>query len=271
MPYEVRFETDPGEQAQVDFAQFQAEFGVEPERRRRQKRTILCVPNKVYDANAQKFSTLGLFLVLICLTLFSTGFVPAAHAYQVISIIQPSTTTVDEGDSFQFRVRRTASAGDNYNESLQIELKIAPVSPIEGFNILSGGDDTDGLEQTIIFNAGERGVWKTVRTLDNDIVNDDVQIRITMKATDNATQANKLNVLVVNDEVYTLKVNLVTVWQRYEDENIQVKFLRCVGKEDTEKIKNCHDANGSVRAGASAAALTEEIFVEKLSGVTGLT
>ena len=270
MPYEVRFETDPGEQAQVDFAQFQAEFGVEPGRRRRQKRTILCVPNKVYDANSQKFSTLGLFLVLICLTLFSTGFVPAAHADQFISIIQ-APKSVNEGDSFRFQVRRTASDGDNYNESLQIELKIAPVSPIEGFNILSGGDDTDGLEQTITFNAGERGVWKTVQTLDNDIVNDDVQIRITMKATDNATQANKLNVLVFNDEVYTLKVNLVTVWQRYESENIQVKFLRCVGKEDTETIKNCHDANGSVRAGASTAALTEEIFVEKLSGVTGLT
>ena len=161
MPYELRFETDPGEQAQVDFAQFHAEFGVEPGRRRRQKRTILCVPNKVYDANSQKFSTLGLFLVLICLTLFSTGFVPAAHADQFISIIQ-APESVNEGDSFRFQVRRTASDGDNYNESLQIELKIAPVSPIEGFNILSGGDDTDGLEQTITFNAEERNVWTTV-------------------------------------------------------------------------------------------------------------
>ena len=262
MPYELRFETVPGEQAQVDFTQFQAEFSVEPGRRRRQKRTIPCAPNKVYDTNLQKFSTLGRFLVLTCLTLFIAGFVPTAHADQLISILY-APESVNEGDSFRVQVRRTASDGDNYSQSLQIELGIAPVSPIEGFNILSGGDDTDGLEQTITFKADERYVWTTVSTLDDGIVNDDVQIRITMKANDNATQANKPDVLVVNDDVYTLQVKLVTVWQRNESEQIQVRFVRCVGKKDTERTTNCDDASGPVRAGASTAALTEEIFVEK--------
>ena len=251
-----------GEQAQVDFVQFQAEFSVEPERRRRQKRTILSAPNKVYDTNLQKFSTLGRFLFLTCLTLFIAGFVPTAHADQIISI-HFAPESVNEGGSFDFQVRRTASDGDNYSQSLQIELEIAPVSPIEGFNILSGGDDTDGLEQTITFKAGERYVSTTVSTLDNGIVNDDVQIRITMKANDNATQPNEQDVLVVNDDVYTLQVKLVTVWQRNESEHIQVKFVRCVGKKDTERTTNCDDARGPVRAGASTAALTEEIFVEK--------
>ena len=199
MPYELRFEADPGEQAQVDFAQFQAEFSVEPGRRRRQKRTILCVPS----TNLQKFSTLGRFLVLTCLTLFITGFVPAAHAYQVITIIQ-APDTVNEGDSFTFRVRRTGSAEDvanNYNFTTQFELKIATVNPIAGFNILPGGGATDSLEQTVTFNPGERDVWITVQTLENTLVNDDVLVRVTLKAnTSSALQGNYLDVLVADDD-----------------------------------------------------------------------
>ena len=253
-----------GEQAQVDFAQFQAESSVEPGRRRRQKRTILSAPKKLYDTNLQKFSTLGRFLVLTCLTLFIAGFVPTAHADQIIGI-HFAPESVNEGDSFRVQVRRYATGDDDYSESLEIELEIAPVSPIEGFNILSGGDDTDGLEQTITFKADEKYVWMTVSTLDDDIVNDDVQIRITMKANDNATQPQPgiPDFLVVNDDVYTLRVRLVTAWQINESGNVQVRFERCVGKKNTEAITDCFDVTGPVRAGASTAPLTEEIFVER--------
>ena len=218
----------------------------------------------------QKFSTLGRFLVLTCLTLFITGFVPAAHAYQVITIYHgtgQAETSVNEGESFTFRVRRTGSAEDdanNYNFTTQFELKIAPVSPIAGFNILSGGGATDTLERTVTFNPGVRDVSFTVETLDNELVSDDITIRVQMKTpTSELLQGAYLNVLVVDDEVYTLKVELVTTWQRNESEDIQVRFLRCVGMKNTEAITNCFDTNGAVRAGASTAALTEEIFIEK--------
>ena len=249
----------PAIQAQVDFAQFHAEFGVEPGRRRRQKRTILCVPS----TNLQKFSTLGRFLVLTCLTLFITGFVPAAHAFEVISIIE-APDIVKEGDSFRFRVRRTASDG-NIDTDQQIVLKIAMVNPIAGFNILSGGGATDSLEQTLTFSPGVRDLWiTTVQTLDNAFVSDDITVRVTMTASSSATLlGNYLDILVADDEVYTLKVELVTNWQRNETEDIQVRFLRCVGKKNTEAITDCLDTNGAVRVGASTAALTEEIFIEK--------
>ncbi len=261
MPYELRFETDPGEQAQVDFA----EFSVEPGRRRRQKRTILCVPNKVYDTNLQKFSTLGRFLVLTCLTLFITSFVPAAHAYEVIAIIQfPSQ--INEGESFTYRVRRTASLDDQDYAPLEIKLKVRTDNQVGGgFNFLVGGGATDSYEETVSFGRGVTDVWKTVRTFNNTVVNDETRIFIGLKdPTDEVLHGNFLRVLIVDDDVYTLRVRLVTPWQRNESENVQVRFDRCVGRKNTEAITDCLDVTGpAVRLGASTAPLTEEIFVEQ--------
>ena len=240
-----------------------AEFSVEPGRRRRQKRTILCVPNKVYDTNLQKFSTLGRFLVLTCLTLFITSFVPAAHAYQIISIIQ-APSQINEGDSFTYRVRRTGSFGDLNYPPLEITLKIRTDNQINGFNYLVGGGATDSFEQTVSFGDEVRDVWKTVRTVNNTIVNDETQVIVGLKEqTDVVLQGNDLEVLIVDDDVYTLRVRLATAWQINESGNVQVRFERCVGKKNTEAITNCLDVTGPVRPGAITAPLTEEIFVEK--------
>ena len=261
MPYELRFETDPGEQAQVDFA----EFSVEPGRRRRPKRTILCVPNKVYDTNLQKFSTLGRFLVLTCLTLFITSFVPAAHAYEIISIIG-APSQINEGGSFTYRVRRTGSSDDLDYSPLQITLNVSTDNQVGGgFNFLIGGGATDSFEQTVSFGNGVREVSKTVRTYNNTVVNGKTQVVIALKdPTDEVLHGNSLKVLVVDDDVYTLRVRLVTAWQFPEHGNVQVKFERCVGRKNTEAITDCLDVTGPVRLGASTAPLTEEIFVEKI-------
>ena len=169
------------------------------------------------------------------------------------------TGDVVEGDSISFTVNRlTALAA-----ALDVVVEIEPKSPIEGFNIISNAD-TNGREVTVRIPGSETSQSFSFTTINDDIVNADVEVTVLIVARrrrykahpDSVNFVSRFDAVVRNgDDAYVLGVRLPDpkhVSDTFtEGETITLQFMRCVGSASTEEIKSCDDVV-TQRAGAIA-------------------
>ena len=204
-----------------------------------------------------------MFRAFLLLTLLS---LPAPILAQTTQLVWLTNVTgsVAEGGSISFTVNRT----DALNTSLAVTVDIVPDSPIEQFTVLSIS------EVTVTIPGGEVSASRSIGTYDNLIVNDDVEITVSIDASSSsAYHTNSLidpwsvaSTVTNGDDAYVLGVRLPDPEHvsdtLTEGETITLQFMRCVGTANTESVKSCDDAV-TPRPGAKApAALTQSITVE---------
>ena len=222
---------------------------------------------RVPAVRASRNIVAGILRACLVLTCVALPTAVVAQSSQLV-FLSDVTSSVDEGGTINFTVNRITDG-----LPLTVTVDIVPDSPIEGFNVIAGGDDTDGAQVTVTIPTGRTTVSGSIGTNDNSIVNDDVAITVSIDGSASAaywtsfspSTPSSADVTVRNgDDVYALGVNLGSpgIWTYTEGETIPVRFMRCVGTANTEKLKDCGDV-GTPRAGArSPPALTESIFVE---------
>ena len=178
------------------------------------------------------------------------------------------TTAVNEGGEISFTVNLYAGLVIN---DLNVTVNIAPTSPIAGFNILSGGDDTDGVDVTLTIPRGDTSSIGSIATINNSIVNDDVRVELEIQVTAGVlvhdsvgTPGIAFATVANHDDEYELGVRLASPAYDSqtvtEGDEIEVLFMWCVGSGGT--IQNCDDVT-SARAGALPPPVSvQKIFVE---------
>ena len=177
-----------------------------------------------------------------------------------------------EGGSIFFNVNREGGT----DTALDVTVNFAPETPIEGFNSFHSDDaeDADGAQEadvTVRIPAGRSGAEGRLVTRDNWIVNADVDVELTVTATAGVLLSNdarfphtkKLQIKNDGDTYVTGVRRVRQISSFFENQDIQVVFMRCVGTTGQSGYHNCDDAEFGVRAGAlSPPALTRKIFVE---------
>ena len=185
--------------------------------------------------------------------------------------ISEVTSSVDEGEHISFVVNREGRT----DFPLDVTVNIAPDSPIEGFHILDGGDDTDGINVTVTIANGSTSATGGIYTINNAVVNAAVALTLEIKDTngvitpDSRTRPASARSTVNNGvDRYVLGVRLAsaphTMRTVTEGDSVELMFMRCVGHTTGDSIQTCSDAvNDSPQPGAiSPPALTQGIFVE---------
>ena len=215
-----------------------------------------------------------MFRAFLLLTLLS---LPTPVLAQHLVWLSNVTESVDEGGTINFTVERFGIS----QVDLDVKVDIVPASPIAGFNIISGGDDTDGAEVTVTIPGGDLSASGSIGTINNSIVNVDVTITVSIDdtPTEYSTPSNHPGSLSGESEllesatttvrngtdVYVTGVRLPSPKHVSdtitEGETITLQFMRCVGLANSEVIRSCDDVV-TQRAGAiTPPALTQAIIV----------
>ena len=222
---------------------------------------------------ASRINGTGMFRAFLLLTLLSLPAPVLAQTIDYLISISNVTESVVEGGKINFTVNRYGIGPTD----LDVKVDLVPVSPIDGFHVLSRGDDTDGASVTVTIPAGELSASGWMGTTDNFIVNEDVAITVSIDdspseyftvSTDPDNLAESATTTVRNGtDVYVTGVRLPSPKHVsdtvIEGAPIELQFMRCVGLANTEVIRSCDDVGSRARAGAKAPpALTESIIVE---------
>ena len=172
-----------------------------------------------------------------------------------------------EGQPLSFRLRRQSPAQVfTFAARATVEVKITPDDPIAGFTILDGGDATTGLTKHITMELGELTSDPIeIATIDNDIVNEDVDLTITIEPGDNYTlveddseRPSSLAARITNGgDYYDLGLSFEPLFSTSaritEGESVDILFMNCVGTRTdgqvAERPQTCADAIAP-RAGA---------------------
>ena len=186
-------------------------------------------------------------LILAALT---AGLAQAQDADQSVSL-SDVTSSVDEGGTIFFTVRREGATDSDLN----VTVNIAPTFAINGFNLLEGGDAVDGADVTVTIPKDSSSEVGRIETIDNTIVNTDTNHRLVIQKTDGVRPGDDATAFVTvnnGDDVYALGVRIPpnhTVGRVSEGHTINVEFMRCVGHPGNDILQSCGDADRP-RAGA---------------------
>ena len=129
------------------------------------------------SVRASRINGTGIFRAFLLLTLLS---LPAPILAQTAQLVWLTNVTgsVAEGGTINFTVNRI----NRFSTGLPVKVDIVPASPIDGFNIISGGHFANGDEVTVTIPADEVSASGWIGTDDNSIVNDDVEITVSIDA-----------------------------------------------------------------------------------------
>ena len=229
------------------------------------RRLIFWFTSRGVNRNSLLVGNTGLVLSLVFLVLPISGLAQTSQSVWLSNV----SASVNEGGYISFTVNRTTSP----DSALDVTVNISPVTPIEGFNILLNGDDTDGIDVDVTIPANSSTATATVATIDDHIVNSDVSVEVEIEQTEGvlligtADRPLSATSRVVNNDIYILGVTLEPPYQSRktiaEGDSVEFRFMRCVGFDEQELIQSCADADeSSPRPGAvSPPALTERIVV----------
>ena len=214
---------------------------------------------------ASRIDGAGIFRAFLLLTLLS---LPAPVLAQTDPLVWFSDVaeSADEGGTIAFTINREEHQGAGDALPVSVKVDVVPATPIEGFNIISGGDDTDGIELTVNMAAGETSATGSIGTINNSIVNDDVVLNLSIDSdsgTGYATQhtgprpPTATSTVKNGTDEYVLGVRQRSPTPTVpEGATIILEFMRCVGVSFFAEVASCEDALVAPRAGAKSPALT---------------